>query len=1265
MRVLTSEPRTQLLECFWKTLRVLPVALMVAGLLLSVPATAQTTVANARWVENADGEQTHEMSAPATSSTDQQWEVSTWVPSVEEVPALQRTVSIGMRSVSVAEGISRIAAKVGLSVSYLEETTPSDQTITLEMEAVPAREALVSALRGTDLRLVQASGPQLVLVPRTAPQEEEVSGTQSGLQHAAERISVRKLGLLRPAKQQGAITGTVTDSLSGEPIPGVNVVVAGTQLGAATNSQGQYTISGVEPGAYTLEATFVGYASKTIEGVDVSEGETTVVDFVMRSAEIGLEDVVVTALGVEREQRSITSSIGTVSGDEVAQVQEINVANSLAGRVSGVQVQSAGSGPGGSARVIIRGYSSLGGNNQPLYVVDGVPIDNSNRGSAGRWGGYDRGDGIQNINPNDIEEISVLKGPSAAALYGQRGANGVVLITTKSGEAQQGIGVQLNSSVTAGSPAVWPNWQNEYGLGNSGQHRFFRDNDGSVRSRSEWQAAGQPDWTPQVTTAADGPQHPKSWGPRMGGSEVYNWDGELTSFSPQSGNAKDFFRQQLTVDNTLAFSGGNQQTTFRLSLQDMRNQAILPTHELTRQGANLRASHQVTDRLSAEGKVNYVRQEVHNRPALSDDQENVFYQFRGMPRNVKLSNLTDFTIGPDEQIVGYSEDIMQEGYPRHWSNAGFTEQPYWIVNNVINEDTRQRVMGFVSLRYEFTDWITAQVRAETDFYADRRHNHAAIGTRTPGQGDGTLSEQVHRFREDNLEAQVTGERSITENLSASVSVGGNYKRDFFNNTNYSGEQLAAPDLYVIGNAQIQNPGYDLLETEIQSLYAFGQFNWRDFWYVDWTVRNDWSSTLPTDNNSFLYPSFGTNLVFTDVFDLPDVLSYGSVRASWAQAGSSGDPYQLTGTYGIASQPHLGQPGAQFQDNVPFTDLQNELTTSIEVGADLRFLNGRMRLDGAWYTSTTENQILSIPVSTASGYFSRSVNAGEIKNTGIEFMLEGTPIMNEDFQWDIRFNYGSNTNEVIELVEGIDRFRLGDARNVAVFADPEQPYGSIYTTTARWVRDDEGNRLIDPSGLPIRESGSFRIGNAMPDWTGGISNTFSYKGVVLSTMIDIQRGGEIYSVSNTYEAIYGTTEATLEGRDGTYVAEGVVAEPDGNGGWESTGEQNTTQVRAEDYWNRVAPSEGNVVTEAFLNDGTYVKMREMRLSYGLPSSLVQPLGLNRVRLSVVGKNLFYFVRDTDGFAPDAHNRNVGPGSLGQEDMSWPSIRSIGFNVNLGL
>ncbi|MEX2593331.1 MAG: hypothetical protein WD426_11185 [Anditalea sp.] len=639
-----------------------------------------------------------------------------------------------------------------------------------------------------------------------------------------------------------------------------------------------------------------------------------------------------------------------------------------------------------------------------------------------------------------------------------------------------------------------------------------------------------------------------------------------------------------------------------------------------------------------------------------------------MPRNTRLSSLDQYQLSPSDLTKpnayhGYSGGILQPNFTRHWSNATHTEQPNWIINNTINEDERERIMGYIRAQYQFTDWLSLSARAGTDFYTDRRHMHDAIGTRVNQIGG--LNENVHRFREDNMEVLLSADRTITQDLSISASIGGNYMRDFFNNIGYNGSRISVPGLYVISNTQVQNPEYGLQEREIQSVFAFGQFNWKNFWYIDWTVRNDWSSTLPVENNSFLYPSLSSNFVWSDAFEISnELLSYGSLRASWAQAGSSGDPYLLTGTYSLTLNPQLGQPGAQFTNTIPFNDLKNELTTSLEFGTDLRFLEGKIRLDVTYYHASTKNQILNIAVAPSAGYSSKSVNAGEIQNSGLELMLNASPISNSNLFWDISLNFARNRNKVISLTEGVDRFLLGNARNVNVFADPGQPYGAIYTPNARWLRDDQGNRLIGPDGLPIKERGEFLIGNAMPNWVGGISNTLTYKGISLSALIDVRNGGDLFSLSNVYEAIYGTTKATLQGRDGTYVAEGVMAEQNTEGEWISTGQPNNLQIQAEDYWNHVVPGEGNAVSEEFLNSATFMKMREMRLAYSFPISITDRLGVNQLTLALIGQNLFYFIRNTDGFSPEAANFNAGVSSFGIEAMSWPSMRTLGFSLQVG-
>ncbi len=1059
------------------------------------------------------------------------------------------------------------------------------------------------------------------------------------------------------------ITGVVTDE-NGEPLPGASILLEGSTTGTVTDIDGNYSLT-VPDGSQVLIVSYVGYQQQRIQIGGRSE-----INIQLTPDAEQLSEVVVTAFGLKRDERSLGVAVGKVDPAQLAQNPEINVANSLAGRVAGVQVDNTGD-PAGSSRVVIRGFSSLGGNNQPLYVVDGIPIDNTSRVQAGRWGGRDGGDGIQNINPNDIAEISVLKGPNAAALYGERGANGVIMITTKSGQARKGIGIEINSNMRVGTPLVMPDFQNEYGLGVGGQHRFYSDGQGNTYSRGEAQNMGIIDQlTPQITTNRDGPQHPKSWGPRMDGTPVYQWDGRLQPFSPQPNNVNDFFQNQLTFDNSVSLGGGNETTTFRLSMGNVSNRGMQPTNTLNRNTINLRATHKLNDKFTVEGKVNYVKQDVVNRPGQADDQRNAIYQFRGLPRNTYGDSYVRYELTPEDlanpnALHSYLPLQRTLGWSRHWSNGTHTENPNWIINNVRNEDSRERVMAFLDFKYQFNDWLSAHLLAGTDFYTDNRHTHDAIGTRVNQIGG--MSETMQQFNEDNVQFLLLGNKRINENFEISANIGGNYMRNNFQNIGFNGSRLSAPNLYVISNAAVQNPVFGIQEREIQSVFAFGQFNWKDYLYVDWSVRNDWSSTLPEQNNSFMYPSFSSNFIWSDAFDLySSTFSYGSLRASWAQAGNSADPYQVLGAYSLTLNPLGGQPGSVFQNSIPFTDLQSELTTSIEIGADLRFFDGKVRLDMTYYDASTTNQILNIAVAPSSGFGSRSVNAGEIRNNGLEVMLNGTVMERENLFWDVSLNFARNRNEVVSLVDGIDRFMLGESRNVRVFADPGQPFGSIYTPNARWVRDEQGNRIIDPqTGLPVKENGEFRIGNVMPLWTGGVSSTINYKGFTLFTLVDMRYGGDIFSLSNVYETLYGTTTRTLEGRDGTYVAEGVMGVQNQEGEWSATGEQNTIQIPAETYWNHVVPGQALSVGEEFLASATYVKMREVRLGYDFPLSITQPLGINQLNLSFIGQNLFYFTRHTDGFSPESASFNLGQQGVGIESFAWPLMRSMGFNLRITL
>ena len=590
--------------------------------------------------------------------------------------------------------------------------------------------------------------------------------------------------------------------------------------------------------------------------------------------------------------------------------------------------------------------------------------------------------------------------------------------------------------------------------------------------------------------------------------------------------------------------------------------------------------------------------------------------------------------------------------------------PYWAINNARNEDSRERVIGLVRATYNVNDWLSLSGRAGTDFYTEQRLEYRALGTRVTPQGN--YLEQVYRVKENNFDILASANKTFGE-FEVAVNVGAQRQYRFFREVGYNGSQFNVPDLFVIGNTANNNPRFNLNETAINSVYAFGQFGYKNILFLDWTARNDWSSNLARDNMAFFYPSLSASFIWTDAFDIDaEVLSFGKIRASWAQAGASGNPYQIFGTYSLRNISHGGQPLSTFTNTLPPLDLQNELTTSFEIGADLRLFNNRVGIDFTYYDASTTNQILSISVAPTSGFDNRRVNAGEIRNYGIELLLSATPVQLESgFSWDISFNYAQNDSEVIELVEGVDRFQLGTDRNIRLFAEPGQPYAQIYTDVGRQLRDDNGNVLVDGDGLPVIEQGLFPIGNALPDWFGGLTNNFRYKALSLSATLDIRQGGDVFSMSNVYEAIHGTTKRTLPGREGDLVVDGIVAEQNGEGEWVSTGAQNSTQVRAEDYWTRVVPGSRGAVGELFMNDGSFVALREVNLTYNLPASILGNSPFRNISVSLVGRNLGYLQRNTDGFSPEAAAFNVENNSLGMESAAFPMTRQFGFNLKLGL
>ena len=1060
---------------------------------------------------------------------------------------------------------------------------------------------------------------------------------------------------------QGVVQGTVLDAKK-EPLVGINVVVKGTTRGSVTDVMGKFSVSADNNS--TLIFSGVGFVRQ-----EVPVGNQTEIIVTLSEDNAVLSEVVVTALGIKRDKRSLGYSVQELNGQDLTTAKEANVATSLAGKVAGVQVTRSANGAGGSSRVIIRGTNSLVGNSQPLYVIDGIPMDNQNPRAPGSAGGIDYGDGISNINPEDIETMSVLKGPNAAALYGQRGSNGVVLITTKSGKNKKGIGVKYGIDYSLGDALVLPDFQDEYGQGLDGTFTNFRGNDGRIYTWAAAQAAGV-QGIPKMSGGRDRFTR-ASWGAHMDGQPYEDQWGNLLNLTPQPNTFQKFFNTEKQVVNNLSVEGGNETVNYRLAYSNTYINGYVPTNTLSRNNITLRTLAKVTPKLEADIKVNYIAQAGVNRPTVSDAADNPAYIFISQPRSIPMDILANYawTANDIAKQLGYGTTPFV-GLEKTYATNSSTANPYWTMARTRNADDRRRIIGLIRLSYQFNDWVRLTARTGTDFYTDERLRYRDKGTYVTTNKNGDITEEVTRTREDNSDVLLSLTPKVSDDISFALNLGANHQRYYSRTTGNTGNEFIAPNLFVINNTLTNSYVFGLTESSINSVYGSGSVGYKDLAFVDFSARNDWSSTLSPKNNSFFYPAISGSLILTDALRMQNpVLSFLKVRASWAQAGSSGSPYQLNGNYSLDQYTQGGIPLASFSSTIPDPNLKNELTTSNEFGLEARLFKNRLGLTFAYYQASTKNQILNVPLPPSSTFTSRLINAGEIQNHGIELSLTATPVKTASgLTWDATINYSHNRNQVVSLAEGVSTYILGSDRGVQVIATPGKPFGTILGNGFQWVRDEAGNRIIDPStGLPVKTNAKilYEMGNALPKWIGGFNNVFRYKGVTLSGLVDISQGGKVYSQSLREELIYGTIKKTLPGRDGSYIAEGVVGSKSADGSWVSTGQANTKTVRAQDYWNTIAPDKDNVVSEEMLNDASYVIMREVTLNYTLPSKWVSRTPFRNLRAGVYGRNLFYFQRKTEGFAPEASAFNVNNSSLGLESTALPLLRYVGFSLNCEL
>lgn len=1023
------------------------------------------------------------------------------------------------------------------------------------------------------------------------------------------------------SNQTETVTGKVTDG--SEPIIGASVMVKGTKgAGAVTDLDGNFELN-VRPGTL-IEVSYVGYKSQVLKA---RKGMT----IVLKEDEKSLDEVVVTALGIKRDRKALGYGVGEVKGDELKKAKETNVINSLAGKVAGLVVSQTAGGASGSTRVVLRGNTEMTGNNQPLYVVDGVPLDNTNFGSAGTNGGFDLGDGISSINPDDIESMSVLKGPAASALYGSRASHGVILITTKKA-AKDKMSVEYNGSLTFDTQlAKWNNTQKVYGMGSNGKY--------SIDAVSNTN---------------------KSWGPKADGSNMLKYfDGVERPYLIIPDNVSDFFRTGLTASNTAVVGMNNGKTGVRFTFTDMRNKDIVPKTHMSRDIFNLRANTTM-GKIDFDFSANYTREYVKNRPALGDSKSNVG------------KNLMTLATTYDQAWLRTYQD--EDGNYSNWNGMDpYNVNPYWDLYKNFNNSSKDLLRMTGKAVWNVTKHFRLQATLGGDLNWFTFNDFKA--PTTPGFEAGRLQISNFRNRMYNFELLALYNNTWGK-FDFNATAGGNIYRVNNQTTVTTAQDMQIRDVVTLmsfNETSIEPSSY---RKRINSLFGSASIGWNHLLYLDATLRGDQSSTLPTSNNVYVYPSFSGSFVFSELLKANRILPYGKLRMSWAQVGSDTDPYQLGLVYTKSKYTYPGYTIGYINNNViPNKDLKPTKTNSFEIGLETKFLNNRLGLDVTYYTQKSKNQIMSMATSWTSGYNYRLINAGEIDNRGVEITLNTRPVQTKDFAWDLNFNFSKNSNKVVRLVDGMDMFELEKASwlDVQVAAKVGENFGSIVGPDFK--RNDAGQVLIDPStGLPEYDKSNHVLGNASWDWTGGMTTTLSYKNLSLNAIFDVKVGADLYSMSERAAYESGKAKATLQGRDewyrseeqreaagvakgmsnwtptGGFVAPGVIDNGDG------TYRPNDIKINPEDYWMSVCRNAPSM----FIYDNSYIKCRELTLTYQVPTAWLHNW-VKALSVSFVARNPFIVWKNIPDIDPDSNYNNTT--GMGLEYGSLPSRKSYGFNVNI--
>ncbi len=1013
------------------------------------------------------------------------------------------------------------------------------------------------------------------------------------------------------AQEKKWVSGTLKDG-SGAPIIYATIVEKGTTNGTTSNEKGAFRVQ-VAPNA-TLVITSVGFTKLEVP----ANGN---LDLVMQDNSKGLNEVVVTALGISREKKSLGYSMQEVKANTLVEAHETNITNALTGVVAGLQVTRASGGPAASSKINLRGNTSLKGKNQPLIVVDGVPIDNStgvgSDGTNDYWNpSFDMGNGLSDINPSDIASVSVLKGPAAAALYGSRAGDGVILITTKTGKKSAGVGITVSSTLGLETFFTRPDRQKTFGQGSNGA---FNPTDGN------------------------------SWGPKIEGQEVTNWAGQKENLRYYD-NVNAFYGTGINHNQNISFQQQLDKTAVYTSLNYLNDKSMIPETKLSRLNLTSRVTSKfgAKDRLTTDFKVQYSSTNAVNRPATGTNARNYATLLYSMPVSM---DITQF------------KDPLNEYGKMRWYSNGSDINPYWATKYLQNQDIRNRFILNGAIKYQFTDWLNAEVKAGGDMYTTNTETKTYAGS--PAAVNGGYSTGKYAFSELNYSTLITAKKdNLVGKLSGNISVGGNLMKTKYSRLSSSAGNLVVPNLFSINNAE-GNPSItdQISEQRINSVYATAGVNWDNYLFLDVTGRNDWSSTLSPANRSYFYPSVSLSYLFTEHFkSLPSWLTYGKLRASYAAVGNALPAYQLTNNYVIGKDPNGNITASRdkiFFDNT----VRNELIKSHELGAELRFVDGRFGLDFTYYKSNSTRQLLDLPMDPASGYSSRKINAGNIQNSGFEIMVDAKILENpKGLLWNISGNVSMNRNKIIDInhAAGVDVFTLGGFDAVSILAKTGSLYGDIYGSQLKRVKDEKsqynGQLILTPDGRPQIDGTNVYLGNQAAKALVGVTNTFAYKNFSLGFLIDARIGGEMYSVTQLMMQKNGTAAITAPGGErNDMVVPGVI--DNGNGNYTA----NNKSITQQQYWKAV--TNGNLgASDINVYDATSIRLRNVQLNYNVPKSALGRLPVQSVKVGVACNNVWMISSHMRGLDPESVFA-IGSNATGFENGAPPTTRT--FLVNLSL